>query len=85
MDAIVPIENITNLIYQIRGHRVMLDKDLAELYGVETKVLKQAVRRNTERFPEDFMFELTRHEFNNLRSQIVTSSWGGSRYATSRA
>ena len=58
----------------------MLDRDLAELYGVETKVLKQAVRRNVDRFPADFMFELGRDEFNNLRSQIVTSSWGGSRY-----
>ena len=80
MDEIVPIENIANRIYLVRGIRVMLDRDLAELYGVETKALKQAVRRNTERFPEDFMFELTRQEFNNLRSQIVTSSWGGSRY-----
>jgi len=58
----------------------MLDRDLAELYGVETKVLKQAVRRNIDRFPADFMFELTGDEFNNLRSQIVTSSWGGARY-----
>jgi hypothetical protein len=58
----------------------MLDKDLAELYGVETKRLKEQVRRNIERFPVDFMFELTRDEFNNLRSQIVTSSWGCARY-----
>jgi len=58
----------------------MLDRDMAELYGVETKVLKQAVRRNIDRFPADFMFELTGDEFNNLRSQIVTSSWGGARY-----
>lgn len=58
----------------------MIDSDLAELYGVETKVLKQQVKRNTERFPEDFMFELTDEEFANLRSQIVTSSWGGARY-----
>ncbi len=80
MDEIVPVENIANRIYLIRGQRVMLDHDLAELYVVETKALKQAVRRNVERFPEDFMFELTRQEFNNLRSQIVTSSWGGVRY-----
>jgi hypothetical protein len=53
----------------------LLDKDLALLYGVETKVLKQAVRRNQNRFPEDFMFELTKEEFGNLRSQFVTSSW----------
>ncbi|MFZ3047464.1 MAG: ORF6N domain-containing protein [Desulfatirhabdiaceae bacterium] len=59
----------------------MLDRDLAELYQVETKVLKQAIRRNINRFPEDFMFELTEDEFAILRSQIVTSSWGGIRYA----
>jgi len=58
----------------------MVDRDLAELYQVETKVLKQSVKRNLNRFPEDFMFELTKDEFENLRSQIVTSSWGGSRY-----
>jgi len=58
----------------------MIDWDLAELYGVETKVLKQAVRRNIKRFPNDFMFDLTKDEFENLRSQIVTSSWGGARY-----
>ena len=58
----------------------LMDRDLAELYHVETKVLKQAVRRNIRRFPSDFMFELTKEEFQNLRSQFVTSSWGGSRY-----
>lgn len=58
----------------------MIDSDLAELYGVETKVLKQQVKRNIDRFPDDFMFELTNEEFANLRSQIVTSSWGGARY-----
>ena len=58
----------------------MLDRNLAELYEVETKVLKQAVRRNSKRFPEDFMFVLSNHEVRTLRSQIVTSSWGGSRY-----
>ena len=73
----VPIEKITSRIYVIRGIKVMIDRDLAELYGVETKVLKQAVKRNIDRFPADFMFELTKEEFNNLRSQIVTSSWGG--------
>ncbi len=57
----------------------MLDKDLAEMYGIDTKVLKQAVKRNAERFPKDFMFTLTQKEFQNLRSQFVTSSWGGSR------
>ena len=57
----------------------MLDRDLAELYGVETKALKQSVRRNIDRFPIDFMFDLTKAEFDNLRSQSVTSSWGGQR------
>ena len=80
MTALVPIETIASKIYLIREVKVMLDRDLAELYGVETKVLKQAIRRNIDRFPADFMFELTRDEFNNLRSQIVTSSWGGARY-----
>ena len=69
----VPIGKIANMIYLIRGHNVMLDRDLAELYGVETKVLKQAVRRNIDRFPSDFMFELTDTEFKNWRSQFVTS------------
>lgn len=59
----------------------MLDMDLAMLYQVETRVLKQAVKRNIERFPDDFMFELSSDEFKNLRSQFVTSSWGGTRYA----
>jgi len=81
MDEIVPVENITSLIYQTRGYKVMLDKDLAELYGVETKRLKEQVRRNIERFPEDFMFELSQDEHENLRSQFATSSWGGTRYA----
>jgi hypothetical protein len=67
-------------IHEIRGKKVILDKDLAELYGVETKVLKQAVRRNIQRFPEDFMFEVNNDEMSILRSQIVTSRWGGSRY-----
>ena len=58
----------------------MLDRDLADLYNVETKVLKQAVRKNINRFPANFMFELDKHEFSSLRSQIVTSSWGGTRY-----
>ena len=61
--------------------KVMLDRDLAELYDVETKILKQAVRRNIDRFPDDFLFELTKEEFTILRSQIVTSSWGGPRYS----
>jgi len=73
-------QTIQNKIHEIRGFRVMLDSDLSALYGTETKVLKQAVRRNRNRFPPDFMFELTTREIKNLRSQIVTSSWGGTRY-----
>ena len=67
-------EVIMNKIHLIRGQKVMIDKDLAELYGIETKVLKQAVRRNAKRFPEDFMFELNNIEFENWRSQNVTSN-----------
>jgi hypothetical protein len=73
-------EKVINKIYLIRNKKVMLDFDLAELYAVETKQLKRQVKRNPERFPKDFMFELTRKEFENLRSQIGTSSWGGTRY-----
>lgn len=72
-------ETISNTIYYIRNQKVMLDRDLAALYGIETRVLKQAVRRNLSRFPEDFMFELSKEEFQNLTSQIVTSNWGGNR------
>ncbi|OUD34915.1 ORF6N domain-containing protein [Flavobacterium sp. FPG59] len=74
------IEIIQNKIFEIRGQRVMLDFDLALLYNVENKALKQAIRRNITRFPEDFMFELSEIEFNSLRSQIVTSKRGGVRY-----
>jgi len=70
---------IASKIYEVRGQRVMLDGDLAELYAVETKALNQAVRRNKHRFPEDFMFRINDDEYNNLKSQIVTSSWGGKR------
>jgi len=75
------LQVIQNKIYEIRGFRVILDFDLAELYQVPTKALKQAVKRNLQRFPDDFMFELTIEEWQNLRSQIVTSSWGGTRYS----
>ena len=75
----IPDELMANKIYLIRGQKAMLDRDLAELYGVETKVLNQAVKRNAGRFPEDFMFQLTAIEFENLKSQFVTSSWGGIR------
>ncbi len=79
-NTILSDEIIINKIYFLRNQKVMLDKDLAQLYGVETKVLKQQVKRNLDRFPDDFMFELTKSEFSNLRSQFVTSSWGGARY-----
>ena len=79
-DIIIPNEIITSKIYLIRNQKVILDSDLSELYQVETKQLKRQVKRNIERFPEDFMFELTKEEFENLRSQFGTSSWGGTRY-----
>jgi hypothetical protein len=81
--APVPVERITQSILILRGHKVLLDTDLAALYGVETKVLLQAVKRNLERFPEDFMLQLTTDEWSTLRSQFVTSnvSRGGRRYA----
>jgi len=80
---VIPAERVQRVIYLFRGQRVMLDYDLADLYGVPTKALKQAVKRNIDRFLPDFMFELRGQEFANLRSQIVTSSlyrWGGRRY-----
>jgi hypothetical protein len=76
---IVPDEIVMNQIYFIRNQKVMLDKELAELYQVTTGVLNQAVQRNIKRFPSDFMFQLTEQEWSTLKSQIVTSSWGGRR------
>lgn len=76
---ILPDERITSKIYFIRGEKVMLDRDLAELYGVNTGNLNKAVKRNIRRFPEDFMFQLTKKELNNLIFQFGTSSWGGTR------
>ena len=81
MKVIVPLDFIQQRIFLIRGHKVMLSPTLAELYGVEVRALIQAVKRNIERFPEDFMFQLTDSEFRNLKSQIVISSWGGARRA----
>ena len=72
--------DVQNRIYRVRGQPVMLDRDLAELYQVPTKSLNLAVRRNVDRFPADFMFQLTKAEFENLRFQIETSRWGGRRY-----
>src|ERR1035438_3629090 len=79
LQALVAEQKILNRIYAIRGQRVMLDKDLAEMYGVETKRLNEQVKRNIKRFPKDFMFALTQKELDNLKSQNATSSWGGSR------
>ena len=81
MKEIIPHEVIERKIFIIRGQKVMLSPILAELYGVETRALIQAVKRNADRFPEDFMFQLTDEEYKNLKSQIVISSWGGSRRA----
>jgi len=79
--SVIPAGRIENIIYMIRGERVMLDIDLAELYQVETRTLVQAVKRNMDRFPDDFMFQLSDDEWQILRSQIViSSSWGGRRY-----
>ena len=80
--AAVAVERIESRIFMLRGHKVMLSPDLADLYEVEPKALVQAVKRNIERFPADFMFQLNLQEFENLKSQIVTSSWGGLRRAT---
>jgi len=74
------IKKIKNMIHEIRGYKVMLDSDLAALYQVETKYLNRTVKRNIQRFPDDFMFQLTKDEISDLRCQIDTSSWGGSRY-----
>lgn len=80
-NSLIPIERVASQIYAIRGENVMLDADLARLYDVSTKALNQAVSRNADRFPEDLMFQLNSEEFEILRSQSVTSSWGGRRYA----
>ncbi len=77
---VVPVERIAGCIYLIRGQKVMQDADLAVLYGVETRAFNQAVKRNPDRFPEDFMFRLTSEETASLRSQNVISSWGGRRH-----
>lgn len=79
-NVLVTTDFIATKICFLRDEKVLLDADLALLYGVETKRLKEAVRRNIERFPDDFMFELSKEEWQNLRSQIASSSWGGQRY-----
>jgi len=79
--SLVPMERIERAILVLRGQKLMLDADLATMYGVETKALVRAVKRNEERFPRDFMFQLSQEEFDNLRSHFGTSSsWGGRRY-----
>lgn len=80
-NLIIPVSQIERRIFYVREVKVMLSMDLAELYGVTVRALNQAVRRNVDRFPKDFMFQLTHKEFNILKSQIVTSSWGGMRRA----
>ena len=84
MSDLIPVERIEQLIFFVRGQKVMLDADLANLYGVETKVLKQAVRRNLVRFPQDFMFQLTADEANCQRSQFVTLDTGRGKYSKYR-
>jgi len=79
-DEIIPLNEIKEKIYTIRGVQVMLNSDLANLYGVEVKELNQAVKRNKYRFPHEFMFQLAKGKYENLRSQILTSSWGERRY-----
>jgi hypothetical protein len=79
MNELIPIERVESKIYVIRGQKVMLDRDLAELYGVETFNLNKAVSRNLDRFPEDFMFKITKEEAENLTFQTGISSWGGTR------
>ena len=81
MEIVIQQEVIERKIYIIRGHKIMLSTDLAELYEVEPRVLVQAVKRNIDRFPPDFMFQLNDIEFSNLKSQIVIPSWGGMRRA----
>ena len=78
--AIAPSAHIAQSILVLRGHRVLLDRDLAAIYGAATKRLNEAVKRNAKRFPKDFMFQLTDEECNHLRSHFATSSWGGRRY-----
>ena len=79
--AVVAVERIESRIFMLRGHKVMLSPDLADLYEVEPRALVQAVKRNIERFPADFMFQLNAREFEHLKSQFVISSWGGLRRA----
>jgi hypothetical protein len=76
MNELLPEERVLQLILKIRNQKVMLDSDLAEMYGVETKQLNEQVKRNAARFPADFMFQVNEEEWESLKSQIATSSWG---------
>ena len=80
MNSAVTVEGIQKRIFLLREQKIMLDPDLAELYGVETKTFNRAVKRNRDRFPDDFMFQLRREEYDDLKSHFGTSSWGGRRY-----
>lgn len=79
MSTVFPSERIEQTILLLRGHKIILDRDLAVMYGVSTRDLNKAVSRNPDRFPDDFMLQLTRSEFNDLKFQFGTSSWGGTR------
>ena len=79
MSVVFPSERIEKTILLLRGHKIILDRDLAAMYGVSTRDLNKAVSRNLDRFPDDFMLQLTRSEFNDLKFQFGTSSWGGTR------
>ena len=79
MSAVFPSKRIEQTILLLRGHKIILDRDLAAMYGVSTRDLNKAVSRNLDRFPDDFMLQLTRSEFNDLKFQFGTSSWGGTR------
>jgi ORF6N domain len=79
MSAVFPSERIEQTILLLRGHKIILDRDLAAMYGVSTRDLNKSVSRNLDRFPDDFMLQLTRAEFNDLKFQFGTSSWGGTR------
>ena len=79
MSTVFQVEQIERVILLLRGHKIILDRDLAAMYGVSTRDLNKAVSRNIERFPDDFMLQLTRSEFNDLKFQFGTSSWGGTR------
>ncbi len=81
MSGIVKIEELQDLIIEIRGEEVLLDADVAKVYGVETKRINEAVKNNPEKFPEGYILQVTKDEFENLRSKISTSSWGGRRYS----